>query len=103
MLHRTQPHILPGYEPDGSIVIQYAFPSGIQYPHHPNPGQPYDGTLRTAYLPDTPEGREVLRLLRKAFDARLVFKVGRSLSSGLDNQIVWNILHKTNMHGGPEK
>ncbi|XP_048576483.1 uncharacterized protein LOC5513363 isoform X2 [Nematostella vectensis] len=102
MLHRTQPHILPGYETAGSIVIQYAFPSGIQYPHHPNPGQPYDGTVRKAYLPDTPEGREVLRLLRKAFDARLVFKVGRSLSSGLDNQIVWNVLHKTSVHGGPE-
>ena len=28
---------------------------------------------RTAYLPDNREGREVLQLLHRAFDARLVF------------------------------
>uniref|UniRef100_F6SQA2 E3 ubiquitin-protein ligase n=1 Tax=Ciona intestinalis TaxID=7719 RepID=F6SQA2_CIOIN len=55
----------------------------------------------TAYLPDNGEGREVLRLLKKAFFARLIFTIGRSVTTGLDNQIIWNgIHHKTNTHGG---
>ena len=31
-------------------------------PEHPNPGQPFSGTSRTAFLPDTHEGREVLKV-----------------------------------------
>ena len=32
----------------------------MQGPEHPNPGRRYHGTIRTAYLPDNAEGREVL-------------------------------------------
>jgi len=78
----------------GTIVIDYYFPPGTQGKEHPNPGQRYNGTQRTAYLPDNREGNEVLRLLKKAFDARLVFTVGTSVTSGMDNQI-------TSRHGGP--
>ncbi|XP_068721738.1 uncharacterized protein [Montipora capricornis] len=93
---------LPGYEGYGSIIIDYRFPSGVQGREHPNPGQYYDGTYRQAYLPDTQEGQEVLHLLRRAFDARLVFTVGTSTTSGLHNQVTWNdIHHKTSTHGGP--
>ncbi|XP_078489365.1 uncharacterized protein LOC144746217 [Ciona intestinalis] len=92
---------LPGYEHYGAIVINYHFPSGTQGPKHPNPGVPYTGTSRTAYLPDNSEGREVLRLLKKAFDARLIFTIGRSVTTGMDNQVTWNdIHHKTNTRGG---
>ena len=67
---------------------------------HPNPGQPYTGTSRVAYLPDCREGREVLQLLRRAFDARLVFTVGNSVTSGAENVVVWNCIHhKTSTHG----
>ena len=63
----------------------------------------YSGTSRTAYLPDNREGKEVLALLKRAFDARLVFTVGTSVTSGWRNQITWNdIHHKTNISGGPE-
>ena len=87
---------------DGKIVISYQFPSGVQGPEHPNPGQHYRGTSRTAYLPDNCEGREVLQLLRRAFDARLVFTVGTSNTTGLSNQVIWNdIHHKTSISGGP--
>ena len=75
----------------------------MQGPGHPNPGEWYDRTSRTAYLPDNQEGREVLALLRRAFNARLIFTVGTSVTSGLHNQITWNdIHHKTNVYGGPE-
>jgi deltex-like protein len=71
---------------------------------HPEPGKPYKGTRRTAFLPDNAEGRQVLRLLRKAFDQRLTFTVGRSTTSGRENAVTWNdIHHKTNVDGGPAR
>ena len=67
---------------------------------HPNPCVPYIGTRRRAYLPDNDEGQDVLRLLRRAFDTRLIFTVGRSVTSGLENTVVWNdIHHKTSIAG----
>ena len=92
-------HLFSGH---GSIIINYRFPPGTQGKEHPNPGQYYGGTSRRAHLPDTREGREVLQLLRRAFEARLVFTVGTSTTTGLPNQITWNdIHHKTAIHGGP--
>ena len=65
-------------------------------------GQPYYSTKRSAYLPNTPQGQEVLRLLKKAFDAQLIFTVGRSHTTGTNNAVVWNdIHHKTVTHGHP--
>ncbi|XP_071776012.1 putative E3 ubiquitin-protein ligase DTX3 [Centroberyx gerrardi] len=94
---------LPGFEHCQTIVIEYRFPSGIQGPEHPNPGVKYASTSRTAFLPACEEGERVLRLLRKAFDRRLTFTVGRSATTGLNNAITWNdIHHKTNMGGGPQ-
>ncbi|XP_078364668.1 tripartite motif-containing protein 3-like [Oculina patagonica] len=94
---------LPGYYECGRIIIDYHFPSGTQGQEHPNPGQRYDGTQRFAYLPDNREGNEVLQLLRKAFDARLVFTVGTSVTTGRANQVTWNgIHHKTSVTGGPQ-
>ncbi|XP_078587609.1 uncharacterized protein LOC144868821 isoform X2 [Branchiostoma floridae x Branchiostoma japonicum] len=93
---------LPGYPKHGTIVIDYHFPRGTQGPEHPNPGRPYFATSRRAYLPDNREGREVLALLRRAFNQRLVFTVGTSSSTGLSDNVIWNdIHHKTNIHGGP--
>ncbi|XP_015242412.1 PREDICTED: probable E3 ubiquitin-protein ligase DTX3 [Cyprinodon variegatus] len=93
---------LPGYKRYGTIVIHYDIPSGIQKKEHPNPGQPFQGASRTAYLPDSPEGREVLGLLSKAFNQRLIFTIGRSSTSGRNNMVTWNdIHHKTSMDGGP--
>ncbi|XP_027144774.1 probable E3 ubiquitin-protein ligase DTX3 isoform X3 [Larimichthys crocea] len=75
----------------------------ISQPEHPNPGVRYSGTSRTAYLPDCKEGQKVLKLLKKAFDRRLIFTIGRSVTTGLNNVITWNdIHHKTNIDGGPQ-
>ncbi|KAG7492498.1 hypothetical protein MATL_G00015360 [Megalops atlanticus] len=95
-------YCLPGYPHCGTIVIDYCIPSGIQTNKHPNPGKPFQGTQRQAYLPDNQEGREVLRLLQRAFDQRLVFTVGTSRTTGAGETVIWNdIHHKTSMHGGP--
>ncbi|XP_056254363.1 E3 ubiquitin-protein ligase DTX3L-like [Seriola aureovittata] len=94
---------LPGFSHCGTIVIDYNIRSGKQTKKHPNPGQHYGGIHRTAYLPDNSEGREVLKLLKKAFDQRLIFTIGTSRTTGLDNQVTWNdIHHKTSTTGGPQ-
>jgi len=49
--HRRGVMPLSGHESEGTIVIQYNFPSGTQGPKHPNPGTRYHGTTRSAYLP----------------------------------------------------
>ncbi|XP_028270136.1 E3 ubiquitin-protein ligase DTX3L [Parambassis ranga] len=98
----THSSSLPGYKNYGTIIIEYHIPSGIQKEEHPNPGQPYEGVFRTAYLPDSSEGRMILNLLKRAFDQRLIFTIGRSTTSGRNNMVTWNdIHHKTTTHGGP--
>ncbi|KAK3602295.1 hypothetical protein CHS0354_001731, partial [Potamilus streckersoni] len=93
---------LPGNEGYGTIVITYTFQSGIQAENHPNPKKLYSGTKRIAYLPDNDKGQKVLRLLKVAFERGLLFTVGISQTTGVENCIVWNgVLHKTNRHGGP--
>ena len=104
MYDSFQSTVLSGYRSCGTIVISYRFASGIQGPDHPNPGRPYTGTSRTAYLPDSKEGRKVLKLLRKAFEQKLTFTIGRSTSTGRDDCVTWNdIHHKTSTFGGPQK
>ncbi|XP_070575651.1 uncharacterized protein [Ptychodera flava] len=69
---------------------------------HPNPGKPYTGTMRRAYLPNNPEGRDVLDLLEKAFNKRLLFTIGTSHTTGQTDCVVWNdVHHKTSRTGGP--
>lgn len=69
--------------------------SGIQGPEHPNPGRPYYavGFPRVCYLPDTEKGRRVLKLLSIAFERRLVFTVGRSVTTGREDVVTWNEIH----------
>ncbi|XP_035682826.1 uncharacterized protein LOC118420216 [Branchiostoma floridae] len=86
----------------GAIIIDYAFGNGIQGSEHPNPGQPYTGTTRRAYLPYNADGKKVLGLLRQAFEQKLVFTIGTSSTSGLSDRVTWNdIHHKTSTYGGP--
>ncbi|XP_044204057.1 E3 ubiquitin-protein ligase DTX3L [Thunnus albacares] len=97
------PYSLNGFPDCGQIVIHYDIPGGKQTEKHPNPGQRYSGIHRTAYLPDNKEGNEVLHLLKKAFDQKLIFTVGTSRTTGMDNMVTWNdIHHKTSVSGGPE-
>ena len=78
-----------GYPGQGSIYISYNFPGGMQGKQHYHPGQRYAGTSRNAYLPDTVKGRKAMRLLIKAFEAGILFRVGQSVTTGSHNQTVW--------------
>ncbi|NXK99302.1 DTX3L ligase, partial [Mesembrinibis cayennensis] len=98
----TVPSSLSGYPSCGTIEITYSMHGGIQTSNHPNPGKPYDATYRKAYLPDNEEGREILQLLRRAFEQKLIFTVGQSRTTGAQGVITWNdIHHKTSKTGGP--
>uniref|UniRef100_A0A1A8B302 E3 ubiquitin-protein ligase n=1 Tax=Nothobranchius furzeri TaxID=105023 RepID=A0A1A8B302_NOTFU len=104
MMSKTCLTPLPGFSDCGHILISYSIPDGIQTEKHPNPGRPYYGTIRNAYLPDNNEGREVLKLLTKAFDQKLIFTVGSSRTTGMDDTVTWNdIHHKTSQSGGPQR
>ncbi|KRX09748.1 hypothetical protein PPERSA_02620 [Pseudocohnilembus persalinus] len=99
MSSKKIPTSLPGFENCQTIQITYNFPSGQHI--HINNNVPYQGTARTAYLPDNEEGNKVLALLRTAFERRLTFVVGQSVTTGLTNQVVWaGIHHKTSLSGG---
>ncbi|NXO36006.1 DTX3L ligase, partial [Locustella ochotensis] len=93
---------LPGYPNCDTIQIDYYMNGGIQTSSHPNPGRRYGSVHRTAYLPDNEEGREILKLLKRAFSQKLIFTVGESRTTGQQSVITWNdIHHKTAMEGGP--
>ncbi|XP_062614141.1 uncharacterized protein LOC134275875, partial [Saccostrea cucullata] len=95
---------LPGFPKTETFIISYEFPDGKQEQCHPEPGKPYTGTQRQAYLPDNEEGMEVLNLLEKAFKQRLVFTIGVSRTTGKEGVVTWNdIHHKTRRDGGPER
>jgi deltex-like protein len=91
-----------GSEGHGSFVIAYSFPSGVQRRQHPEPGQPYSGTERTCYVPDTPRGRATLKLLKEAFRRGITFKIGTSVTTGRPNATTWAIHHKTSRAGGTQ-
>ncbi|NXQ25054.1 DTX3L ligase, partial [Alaudala cheleensis] len=102
MSSKTVSFSLPGYPKCDTIQIDYAMNGGIQTSSHPNPGQRYEPVRRTAYLPDNEEGREILQLLRRAFNQKLIFTVGQSRTTGAQSVITWNdIHHKTAIRGGP--
>ena len=75
--------------------IRYAIAASVSASRVPVPG-----TTRHAFLPATPDGDRLLALLRLAFDRRLVFTVGHSVTNGTDNQVVWAIHHKTSLDPG---
>ena len=80
-----------------TICINYNFPSGVT-----STGDRYPSEVRDTYLEASPEGYQILELLKKAFERRLTFTIGDSITTGMRNVIVWNgIHHKTTTGGGP--
>ena len=60
----------------------------MQTQKHPNPGVQYYGDIRIAYLPDNDEGRNVLKLLKKAWMMKLTFTVNKINKIYQNNKIV---------------
>jgi len=92
---------LEGYKKYTTIIMDFDFPDGIQDADQPNPGSHHTGTFRTAYLPDTTEGREIFNLFKVAFERRVLFRIGTSVTTGEENTVIYNGIHlKTNTCGG---
>ena len=62
-----------GYEGSGSIIIDYFLNNGIQTSYHDNPMKTFTGKSARAYLPNTEEGRNLLKRLKFAFMYGLSF------------------------------
>ena len=85
-----------GYPHEGTIIIEYNIKSGYL-----KNGTRFFGTKRTNYIPNTKNGRLLLGLLKIAFDRKLTFTIGTSVTTGVQNSVVWNgIHHKSNIRGG---
>ncbi|KAJ8279951.1 hypothetical protein COCON_G00070170 [Conger conger] len=65
---------------------------------HPNPGKPFTGLHTQSCLPDSPEGRRVLKLLQRAFEQKLIFTVAATHGAA-DRVIFTDIPHDAS---GPE-
>eukprot|EP00090_Calanus_glacialis_P027044 TRINITY_DN42554_c0_g1_i1.p1 TRINITY_DN42554_c0_g1~~TRINITY_DN42554_c0_g1_i1.p1 ORF type:complete len:423 (-),score=111.40 TRINITY_DN42554_c0_g1_i1:159-1427(-) len=103
MTHRLMRSSVPGHGDCGTIELHFMFSPGIQGPEHPHPGHYYTpvGFPRTAFLPDNNEGLKALHGLYLAWEQRLLFTVGRSITTGQDNCVTWNDIHlKTKTSGG---
>jgi hypothetical protein len=102
------PYSLPGFLHYATIQIDYHFPASFQEQCHPTPGAPLEEDSRRAFLPNNDTGKKILSLLQVAWQRRLIFTVGVSLTHGPSGgeRIVWNgIHHKTNIagaHGYPD-
>ena len=96
---------LSSFSSDTQILeVQSSIKADIDYltefykTRHQNPGLGYDGTYRIAYYPDVPEGRDAVRLIQYAFEKGFFFKIGLSVTTGLDDQTTWGGIHvKTSM------
>lgn len=88
MSERLIPSHCDGYEGSNTIQIEYKVKNGTHR------------VRRVAFLPDNDEGRNTLKLLRIAWDRRMIFTIGTSHTTGIENAVVWNVHHKTSQRGG---
>lgn len=70
--------------PPTIIRIKYQIPGDLQKSFHCNPGRFFQGTSRTAYLPDSIEGNLLLKRLVYAFLHGLTFQVTPSMTTSTE-------------------
>ncbi|KAL4503093.1 hypothetical protein ABPG72_014322 [Tetrahymena utriculariae] len=84
-----------GYPNISTIVIEMNMNSTTKN------GNYVPSTSRVGYLPNTKEARKILEMFKIAFKRRLLYTIGKSVTTGKDNRIIWNGVHfKTNTYGG---
>ena len=92
---------LPGCEPGGTLVVRFFVADGVQDLDCPLPGERFAALRFVTYLPDNPEGVEVVRLLAIAWNRRLLFRIGFNPATGRMDRLVLNGLElKTQRTGG---
>ena len=96
-----------GHTNDATIKIDYNIFSGKQKEYHETEGKAFQGTKRSAYLPDNDDGRRLLKRLKYAFSHGLIFRIGTSSTTGRKGVIIWAGIHhktsyKTGAYGWPD-
>jgi deltex-like protein len=64
-----------------AIQIEYVIPDGFQKHYHELPDEPFKGTIKVAYLPNTSQGNCLLNRLIYAFSHGLTFRIARAESN----------------------
>ena len=102
-IRQSTQQVCPGFQPPPTCIrLEYDIPSGIQSSHHPHPGRNYPSTYRRAFLPNNDDGCKLLARMKVAWNHGHMFKIGRSLTTGLDDQVCWTtVMNKTSLQGGP--
>ena len=90
---------LPGYSGYKKIVIEYNFPDGVFLEPNSNKVKEYQGKRKYAYLPASPDGQQLCKLLQKAFDYGHVFKLAYSDKYDFYYLTFNDITHKTEETG----
>jgi len=100
----------PGFQPPcGTLELTYKVPDGTTQSsqssqHHPtNPGrQPFFGTTRVAFLPDNPQGRQLLTRYQVVWLQGKSLEIGYSVALKRDHQVKWRdqVPHKTSLSSG---
>ena len=96
---------LPGFDDcNGTLVLDFFVPNGTQKECHPKPGQKYNGTLKTVYLPNNEYGKNLYDLISNLFEEGKLFKLDKSKADENEFIVVFNdIDFKTSKTGGPER
>ena len=84
--------------PNGQMNVQVISAAWVQVTYTIN--QPPHATSRVTYFPNTRHGLKVIKLMKVAWERRLVFSIGTSLTTGQQNTVIWTIHHKTALSGG---
>ena len=104
MTWKAKRFYLPGFNTKHNIIIYYKHPQGVWE------GQSYPEDTREAFLPFNDLGVQALKSMITAYERGLTFTVGRSLTRGQDNVVIWSgdVIHKTVLeendeHGFPDE
>ena len=96
----NSPNSLPGFE-CSTIVIRFEIVGGVQGILQPLPGEKFQDFVFETYLPNNSEGKEVLRLLKIAWDRKLLFRIGYNPQTKKYDKVILNGLEmKTRRDGG---
>jgi hypothetical protein len=90
---------LRGYQPDGKqtitsqgnhFVVDHIIPNGIQKDCHPMPNKPYRGIHTKMYIPNTEQGKVLLKKLKLAWNRALLFRIGYNRDTKCRNTVIPN-------------
>ena len=96
------PTALPGFSNNSAVTkkgggtwsLYFDMPSGTQTDRvGGNVGQKFAGKSETAFFPDTKVGRDRARRVLRAFRGGILFRVGMSVTLGVDNRTTFNGVH----------